>query len=139
MPTTTPKGKTALEQKRKDRADLKQTDIIWIGIAATEQNIQRFAAFLMFADYHKEVKPLGPLPYEEEMPFDAEPAPALEIDFESVKRAIITALKAWVDAVGPEVKTRFLELCKQYGGERLSTVPQANLIELLAALQKETQ
>lgn len=135
MPTTTPKGRTALQKKQKERADLKSGDIIWIGIAATEQNIQRFAAFLMFADYHKEEKPLGPLPYDD--PFEAAPPPELEVDWTSVRNAILEELKKLYAARGEEGKNWFLKRCQEHGGEKLSLVPNDNLMGLLQALQKE--
>lgn len=135
MPTTTPKGRTALQKKQKERADLKSGDIIWIGIAATEQNIQRLGAFLMFSDYHKEEKPLGPLPYDD--PFEAAPPPELEVDWTSVRNAILEELKRLYNEQGEAAKVRFLELCNVHGGEKLSTVPNDNLLGLLAALQKE--
>lgn len=134
-----PKGHSALKKKQKDRADLKSGDIVWIGIAATEQNIQRLGAFLMFADYHKEEKPLGPLPYND--PFEAAPPPELEVDWTAVRNAIVKTMKELTDSKGILIgKASIIEAIKLFGGTRLSDVPQDNLVPLLNylnALNKE--
>jgi hypothetical protein len=128
-----PKGRAALAKRQKARPDLKGDDILWIGIKASEFNIQRLASFLMFSEHKVEVEPYVDQ-LEEKIPggegFEVAP---MEFDYKLIRQTIVKALEALL-TVRPDVKPRVLEVIKQHGGERLSLVPDHNLPELYKAL-----
>jgi hypothetical protein len=142
MPTK-PSGKAALAKRQKERADLKAGDVIWIGIAMTEANLQRLGALLLFADFHVEVekKELGPLPFDG-FEADAPPPPQLEINYALVKNDIMAAMQKMIKARGEgPAKELIVAEIRRLGGTRLNDVPQNQLIALyttLTELNKET-
>lgn len=136
MPRTT--------RKQIEKGQLKATDTIWIGIKATEANLQRLGAFLLFADYHVEEAPPEPtlLPWEDPNDPRYKEERPLQIDYELVKRNITTVMKELVTTKGEAFKPTILAVIRDHGGEKLSTVPQDKLVELYAALdqlKEETQ
>lgn len=135
-----PKGRAALAKRQKARADLQGQDIIWVGFAATEANIQRIGTLLMLADWptvveakQKEDQLESVIPGGEHG-FEAEP-PEMEFDFEAIRRAIVKDL-THILGVDPDRKPRVMEVIKAHGGEKLSTVPNNNLPDLYKALAK---
>lgn len=120
--------------------DLKATDTVWIGIRATEHNLQRLAAYLLFAERPieiermKTVNPVGSLPWEDPNdPAYIAPKPAEEsIDWELVKRSTTKLLMQYAKEHGEDKARAVLE---SYGASRLSLVPQEQLIPLNAALE----
>ena len=140
MPSKAPSGKAALEKKRKERADLKDGDIVWIAIRATESNLQRLGAFLIFADYHIEEapRPVTLLPWEDPNDPRFEQPPELQINHELVKKDIYAAMEALVTRDGEiPAKARIREIIQQHGAEKFRDVPDNRLLELLAALKGE--
>jgi hypothetical protein len=137
MPSKRPTGKAALQKRQKQRADLKEQDIIWIGIAATEQNIQRLGALLLFAEMPVEVEaaPHVLLPWEDPNDPRYQQPPELEVNYELVRRDITKAMTEILQA-DADLKPRILETIKQHGGERLSLVPETQLPELYAAINR---
>jgi hypothetical protein len=130
MPATSPNGRKALDKKRKERADLKDQDIIWVGIAATEANLQRLGVLMLLADFPMVVEPAkqAPLPYEETAP------PELEIDYTKIRNAIIDVLQEKVKA-GVD-KERLKDLIARGGGTTVKNTPNDNLLDLLAELKE---
>jgi hypothetical protein len=129
-----PSGKAALAKRQKDRADLKSRDIIWVGIAASESNIQRIAAMLMFSEWPIEVEPqedqlANVLPWGEETP------PEIEFNYEAIRADITRALTAILEKDESQ-KPRLKALIQEHGGERLSLVPEKNLPELFASINR---
>lgn len=134
MPTSTRTRKASA--KALDRAKLKETDIIWIGIRASEFNLQRLGAFLLFAEYPYEVEsqtePTGPMMFED--PADVPlPAEADHVDYEVVKRDIFKNLGTYLEKHGQE---RAREMLLAYGGARISEIPQNRLVSLAEDLQR---
>lgn len=109
-----------------------QADTIWIGIRASDANIERLGALLLFADIDFKVQgqaePTGPMPWEAPSPM---PAEADHVDYEVVKRSIFKHLEKYLAQHGQE-KAR--ELIKSFGGARVSEIPQHQLVGLEAAL-----
>jgi hypothetical protein len=134
MPT--PKGKAALAKRQKERADLKSQDIIWIGIAASEMNIQRLGTLLMLADWPMVLEKRHEDQLECVIPggegFEATP---MDLNYELIRRDIVNAMTEIVEA-DPSQKARIMEAIKQHGGERLSLVPEKNLPELFASINR---
>jgi hypothetical protein len=128
MATTTPKGETSLRKRQKERGDLKGQDIIWIGIAATELNIQRLGALLLFADMPLEIETPKKLMFPWEDPDDPrfQQPPELEVDYELIRRNIV---KAMVD---------LKRVILAHGGETIAAVPNNNLLALLRDLEENT-
>lgn len=138
-PRKPPAGAKALQEKRKLRADLQGQDIIWIGIAASEANIQRIGALLLFADHPVAVEKIDnkPLPWEDPTDPRFQKPPELEIDYEVVRRSIMKHLSAYVKKHGEE---RARAVLSSYGSApRLSSVPQESLLALDAALEAALQ
>jgi hypothetical protein len=125
-------------EKAQERADLQKVSIIWIGIAATEANLQRLGALLLFADRVEIKAPveLGPLPWEDPTDPRYQQIPELEVDYEVVKRSIAKHLSAYVKIHGEE---RARAVLNSFGAPRLSSVPQEQLIPLNAALEAALQ
>lgn len=137
-PRKPPAGETALRAKQKARADLKAQDIIWIGIAASEANIQRIAAMLLFADHLEAVeRPAdGPMPWEDPNDPKFQKPPELEIDYNVVRHSIAKHLSAYVKRFGEE---RARAVLNSFGASRLSLLPESQLLPLDAALEAALQ
>lgn len=123
------------QERALDREKLKQTDTIWIGIRATESNLQRLAAYLLFAErpivVTEDVEESKPFPFDDPAAFEAT-IPETSIDWEVVRRSTTTLLVKYVEKYGEE-KAR--EVLRSFGAERLSLVPKDQLIPLNAALE----
>lgn len=133
-----PRSKAAIEAAREKAARQKER-IVWIGIAATEANMERLSAFLIFADRVQLEAPikLGPLPWEDPNdPRYIEGPPELQIDYEVVKRSITKLLGQYVERHGATLARSVLE---SFGAPRLSEVEQSQLIPLHNALEAALQ
>lgn len=117
-------------RKRAEQADLKKDRIIWIGIAATEGNLQRLGALLLFADKIEmdPPEPTGPLPWEDPNDPRYVPPAKPEINHELVRQDIIKLLPALVEKMGG--KPQVMEVIKAHGAEKLSQIPLDNLLPL---------
>lgn len=124
----------AQAKKALDRAKLKDTDVVWIGIAATEFNMQRLAALLLFAEHpiRVEAEPTALLPWEDPNDPRFEKPPELQIDYELVRRTITKHLTAYLAKHGEEKARAVL---KSFGAERISLVAQDQLVPMNAALE----
>jgi hypothetical protein len=131
-----PKGEKALRKRQAERAELKSQDIIWIGIAASETNLQRIAAFLMFADMPTAVEPKQSLlPWEDPADPRFEKPPEIELNVELIKADIVFEMQRIVKATGGD-KAAIKRLIEKYGGATLVTVPNNQLIALWRDLQE---
>jgi hypothetical protein len=138
MATTTPKGETSLRKRQKERGDLKGQDIIWIGIAATELNIQRLGALLLFADMPLEIETPKKLMFPWEDPDDPrfQQPPELEVDYELIRRNIVKAMVARKN--DGTTKDDLKRVILAHGGETIAAVPNNNLLALLRDLEENT-
>jgi hypothetical protein len=118
--------------KKLEQAALKELNAIQITIEASEGNLQRLAALLVFADHltPKLSYTAALLPWEE--PGAEAPDTQLQIDYNAVRNSIVTALGQYVLVHGQEAA---LKVIRSFGGERVSLVPQEQLLGLLAALE----
>jgi hypothetical protein len=128
-------GQQALRERQKLRADLKAQDIVWIGIAATETNLQRLGAYLMFCDHPVAVEKMDdkPLPWEDPNDPRFQKPPELEIDYTVVRHSIAKHLVEYVKRFGEE---RARAVLTSFGASRLSSIPEAQLIPLHDALER---
>ncbi len=138
MAPRAPAGEKALRERQKARADLKAQDIVWIGIAATESNIQRIAAFIMFAEWPLVVEKVasGPLPWEDPADPSFQKPPELEIDYNVVRHSIAKHLSAYLKKHGEDSAR---DVLKSFGAERLSLIAESQLIALDTALEAALQ
>lgn len=105
---------------------------ITITIEATENNLQRLAALMLFADrLDEDIRRSddGPLPWDE--PAGAStPAPEAEIDYNVVRRTIVSQLERYVKLHGVD-KAR--EVLRSFGAEKLTLIPVPQLLPLYEA------
>lgn len=121
--------------KKVEQEKLKDINTITVTIQASEMNLQRLAAFLLFCEYLEPTYTSGetkPMPWENPDDPRFGQAPELEIDPEVVRRAIGLELVAAVERVGVERVKAFLA---EFGATGLASIPPGSLQEALAALQ----
>ena len=112
-----------------------QADTIWIGIRASDANLERLGALLLFADIdfkvQNQTEPAGPMMFEDpaEHPL---PAEADHVDYEVVKREIFRHLEKYV---AKHDGVRAKNLLMTFGAPKVSLIPQDRLLELEAALK----
>lgn len=125
MTTRGAQKKAAAQSKLHERHQMTLT------IDMTENNFQRLAALLLFADKIEQPEPvnLGRLPWED--PPETPPAVELELDYAVVRRGIIGRLEPYVKLHGRE---QVIELLKAHGGDTLPKIPQNRLMDLYNAL-----
>lgn len=134
-----PSGRGKLEAKRKIRPDLSKQDIIWVGIAASEINLNRLAALLMFSDHIVEIEssePEKPLPWEDPTDPRFNQPPELQVNYEQIKRDIVLAMKKKIDA-GLE-KPALKAVIQRHGADTLAGVHNDNLLALLRDIEEMT-
>lgn len=119
-------------EKQQERAALKETQEVTITLRATEGMLERLAALLLFAEAPAEVRhvELGPLPWEAK----GESPPQLQIDYAVVRRSIVAALSALLEAGIP--KTQVQEVIRRHGAETLAKIPEDNLLPLYEDLNR---
>lgn len=132
-----PEGAEGLAKKWRERADLKEQDIIWIGIAASELNLQRLGALLLFADMPVVVEQTArkPLPWEDPNDPQYQKPPELEVDYDKIRRAIVAQMAVLVNERGHE-KAAVKAVIQAHGADTLVGVPNDNLAALLRDLQE---
>lgn len=109
---------------------------VTITIEASEGNLQRLAALLLFADrLDEEIKYVdeGPLPWED--PATVEAVQRESIDFAVVRRTIVKQLEQYVAQHGAD---KAKEVIRSFGAERLSQLPEEQLLPLYEALKQAT-
>jgi len=120
--------------KKVQQEKLKDISTITVTIQASEYNMQRLAALLLFCEHleptYKVAEAARPLPWEAPTPPGEERG--LEIDTELVRREIAGMLVKHAEQDGVE---RTKELLKQFGGEGLSKIPPDQLLGLHQALE----
>jgi hypothetical protein len=131
-PRKAPAGQAALRKRQHERADLQGQKIIWIGIAATEANIQRIGTLLLLADH-----PAIEEPYVDQLAgiIPDEPPP-LDVDYEVVKSSIAKHLQEYVKRFDEE---RARAVLNSFGASRLSSIVESQLLPLHAALEAAQQ
>lgn len=120
-------------RKKSDKDELRKIRSVTITIEASENNLQRLAALMLFADrLDEDIKYVdaGPLPWEEPAP--TEPKPLGEtIDFNVVRRSIVKQLEQYVAAHGVE---KAKQLIRSFGADRLTQLPESQLLPLYETL-----
>ncbi len=121
-------------EKHQERNKLREMQSITITIAATEGNLQRIAALLLFADHLEPEVKFKPtlLPWEDPNDPQYQKPPELEIDYEAVKRSIAKNLLAVSERFGVLRAKEILATAEATG---LSAVKQGDLVELNASLE----
>lgn len=120
--------KRKLTQKYMQTRKLRDKDVIQITIAASEINLQRIAALMLFS-----ADPIVREEYVIEdavMPFDEDAAAEAfdeNVDYEAVRLAIVKLLEQYVNKFGAE-KAR--EVLKSFNAKRLSEVAREHLLGL---------
>lgn len=120
-------------KKKRDQAELKNINAIQITIEASELNLQRLGALLMFADPYtdvKLVKELGPLPWEEK----GEAPPQLEIDRVAVQNAVTPKLVTYLNEHGHDATRALIE---SFGAPKLRDLSDEQILGLYNALAGE--
>lgn len=122
----------AQRKKTSDKDELRKMRSITITIEASEGNLQRLAALLLFADrLDEDIQYVddSPLPWDE----PKGPPPISEtIDFNVVRRSIVKQLESYVATHGAE---KAKQMIRAFGAERLSLLPESQLLPLYEALQ----
>lgn len=119
-------------KKKLEQAELKELNAVQFTIVASEMNLQRLAALLMFADHHKPVfveKQPAQLPYEEDAP-----EPELEINRVALENAVAPLLEKYLNKHGRE-KTQ--DMIKTFGVERAFQMGDQQLLILHDSLAAE--
>lgn len=119
-------------RKKSDKDELRKMRSVTITIEASENNLQRLAALLLFADrLDEDIKYVeeGPLPWE--APADIEAKQLASIDFAVVRRSIVKQLEQYVAQYGTE---KAKQVIQSFGAERLSQLPESQLLPLYDAL-----
>jgi hypothetical protein len=123
-----------LNEKRAEQADLRRVNTFTITIQATESNIQRLVALMLFAEspVKAEYVEAGPMPWED--PNDPRfLAPReLQIDYELVKQTVVSNLMVLVGKKGRE---KAVEVLQEVGATGLASVQQDRLVELNELLE----
>ena len=126
-------------EKKQDQADLKVIKTITITVKASEFNLQRLAAFMLFCEHLEPIVEVGgpekPMCWEDptDPRFVPDPAkPALEIDYALVRRDITKEL----ERLGAGSRTAIVAAIQANGGTRISDVPESNLLSLLSDLNR---
>jgi hypothetical protein len=117
--------------RAKDKEKLQERRRITITIDATEQNLQRLTALLLFADKFEEepVKDLGPLPFDE----PAKPARELQLDYGVIRSGIIKRLSEYVKRHSTEEAKA---LIRSFGAETINAIAKEQLVGLYDALDQ---
>ncbi len=126
-------------KKAADQAALKEIKTITVTIRASEFNLQRLAAFMLFCEHLEPIVEVGgpelPMPWEDptDPRFVPDPAkPALEIDYALVRRDITKEL----ERLGAGSRAAIIAAINTNGGTRISDVPEDNLLSLLSDLNR---
>lgn len=124
----------AAAKKAAERASLKDIRSITITVRASELNLQRLAAFMLFAEHLEPVIEIGgekPMPWED--PADPRFVPPTDsIDYAVVRRDITGKLLAYFKQFGED---RAKDVLRSFGAERLSLLADDQLIPLHDALK----
>lgn len=116
-------------KKQLDQATLKNLGQIQLTIVASEGNLQRIAALLMFAEWPTEMYKLVPAT----MPFEEEQPPKLEIERKVVEGAVAPLLGKYVEKHGAE---RARAMIQSYGAGRVRELTDEHLLGLYNTLQE---
>lgn len=122
---------------RAERPDFSKLNEVQITIRASELNLARLAALLLFAEYPfkatQDTEPTAPLPWEDPNDPRYQKPPELQIDYELVRRDITKELQRLLPIVG---EGHLKELIRKHGAERLPLVPKENLLPLYEDLNR---
>ena len=130
-----PKAKRT-PKKALTRDELKQLDAFTVTVRASEGNIQRLAAFLMFADFADvELKYIEmPLPWEDPNDPRFLKPPELQLNRNGIQNALMPLFEAYFNRHGEE---KAKEMIKSFGAERLSLLTDTQLLDMYNALAGE--
>lgn len=130
----------AASRKRRQpdkKEQLKEVDTIWIGVRASEANIQRIGALLMLLDYtqptYEKTAP-ALLPWEDPNDPRYQKPPELEIDRNRVQNALMPLLEAYLTQHGEE---KAKEMIQSFGGARIGELSDTQLLDLHNSLAGE--
>jgi hypothetical protein len=126
----------AARAKKVAQEKLKDISSVTITIQASEYNMQRLAAFLLFCEHLEPLfrsEDVRPLPWEDPNDPRFNQPPALELDVEALRRAIASKLLAFAERDGVASAKRLLQT---YGGEGLAAIPPEQLPGLLDNLER---
>ena len=128
-----PRSKVQID-KATEKSKLKVNRAFTITIEASELNIQRIVALMLYSD-----RPPPDLIYVDPV-LPGEDAPVLEdsIDWAAVRNVLTKHIVTYATAAGSDAARAML---LEFGGAKLSEVPQENLLSLNASLEaaiKET-
>jgi hypothetical protein len=119
--------------KKLEQAELKELNAIQITLVASEMNLQRIAALLLFADHLQPKlieKEAVRLPWEEE---GAEP-PKIQIDRRAVENDVAKQLELYVQKHG---RDKAVTMIQSFGQPRVGLLPDEQLLDLYHALAGE--
>lgn len=133
----------ALNRKREEQAGLQKvrTVKVCLELEATENTLQRLNALMMLSDPYRErqieLQDLGPLPWEEKYVRDGEVEEnphliPLELDYAAIRRDIVKHFEKYTEKHG---RASLEHLIQSYGGTKVSTVPDSQVLGLLADIE----
>lgn len=131
----------AAKAKAIERAKLLERKTVTLTFEADEETMQRIAALLQLAKVPYDIlaaPPLPPLPWEDPADARYQKLPELEVDCNAVRNEIMAAMRHYLrpgGALSPErAREHLTSLIGNYGGTRLTDVPNDNLLALLGDL-----
>jgi hypothetical protein len=118
----------AVQAKAIERAKLLERKKVIVTFDADEETMQRIAALCLLAKLPYQLEdapPLPPCPWD--LPEGA-PPPELEVDYNAVRNACIKLMSQWVGE--QRSREEIVAIIDMHGGDRLTTVPNDNLVLL---------
>lgn len=130
------KPKRALKKKL-EQAELQELDAVQITIRASEMNLQRLAALLLFADHLEpklEYKQEAPMPWEDPTDPRFQKPPELQLNRNAIQNALMPLLENYQNEHDYE---KTAQLIQSFGAPRLSELSDTQLLDLHQALAGE--
>lgn len=124
---------TSPRKKTNDKSKLQEMRSVTITISASEGNLQRLAALLLFADHlEPEFKYEDrPLPWEDPNDPKFQQPPELQLDYNVVKRNVVKLLEQYLAKHGADNARKVIQSC---GADRVSLLTEPQLLSLYEAL-----
>jgi hypothetical protein len=128
--------KSPVTKKKLEQAELSELRAIQITLVASEANLQRIAAMLLFADHLEPKYELAakPLPWEDPNDPQYQKPPALEIDYNAVRNGIMKDLEWYVAQYSEAQAKEFISL---HGAERIRDLTEDQLLTMSGSLAAE--
>ena len=130
-----PRKTAAATKKKRTQQELKDLNAVQITIVASELNLQRLAALMLFSEQLFE--PMVKETTEAPLPFDGpdqELKPVLELNRPAIETAVFPMLEAYLKQHGEEATKKMIE---SFGAPRLGQLTDEQLLAMYNALAGE--